>query len=69
MLWSWETSAWSCAETLGVNGTYLAVWKFGLAYTRFFGPEGTLLDGNNNFSYQQFLRDRAFIALSASRTF
>ena len=55
--------------TLGVNGTYLAVWKFGLAYTRFFGPEGTLLDGNNNFSYQQFLRDRAFIALSASRTF
>ena len=55
--------------TLGLNGTYLAVWKFSLAYTGFFGPKGTLLDGNNNFSYHQFLRDREFIALSASRTF
>jgi len=55
--------------TLGLNGTYLAVWKFSLAYTRFFGPKGTLLDASNNFSYRQFLHDRDFIALSASRTF
>jgi len=40
-----------------------------LAYTRFFGSRGTLLDANNNFSYRQFLRDRNFVALSASRTF
>jgi len=55
--------------SVGLNGTYLAVWKFSLAYTGFFGSKGTLLDGNNNFSYRQFLRDREFIALSASRTF
>ncbi len=55
--------------TLGLNGTYLGVWKLSLAYTGFFGPVGTLLDANNNFSYRQFLRDREFIALSASRTF
>jgi hypothetical protein len=55
--------------TLGLNGTYLAVWKFSLAYTRFFGPKGTLLDASNNFSYRQFLHDRDFVALSVSRTF
>jgi hypothetical protein len=55
--------------TLGLNGTYLAVWKFSLAYTRFFGAKGTLLDASNNFSYRQFLHDRDFVALSVSRTF
>jgi hypothetical protein len=54
--------------TVGVNGTYLGVWKFGLAYTQFFGPGGTLLDANNNFSYRQFMRDRSFFAASLSRT-
>ncbi|CAN7340339.1 DUF1302 domain-containing protein [Variovorax sp. LjRoot178] len=54
--------------TVGLNGTYLGVWKFSLAYTRFFGSKGTLLDTNNNFSYRQFLRDRDFVALSVSRT-
>jgi len=55
--------------TVGLNGTYLGVWKFSLAYTRFFGPKGTLLDAENNFSYRQFLRGRDFAALSVSRTF
>jgi len=54
--------------TVGLNGTYLGVWRFGLAYTQFFGPRATLLDAGNNFSYQQFLRDRSFIAASLSRT-
>jgi hypothetical protein len=53
---------------VGVNGTYLGVWKFGLAYTQFFGPGATLLDANNNFSYRQFMRDRSFFAASLSRT-
>jgi hypothetical protein len=55
--------------SVGVNGTYLAVWKFSLAYTRFFGSKGTLLDDGNNFSYRQFLHDRDFVAMSLSRTF
>lgn len=55
--------------TLGVNSTYLGVWKSSLAYTRFFGPTATLLDASNKFSYRQFLHDRDFIALSVSRTF
>ncbi|MEJ8814682.1 DUF1302 domain-containing protein [Variovorax ureilyticus] len=55
--------------TLGVNGTYLGVWKFTAAYTHYFGSKGTLLDANNNFSYRQYLSDRDFFALSVSRTF
>jgi hypothetical protein len=55
--------------TLGLNATYLGVWKASLAYTRFFGPAGTLLDAHNNFSYRQYLHDRDFVALSVTRTF
>lgn len=55
--------------TIGLNGTYEAVWRINLAYTRFFGTAATFLDANNSFSYQQSLRDRDFVALTVRRTF
>lgn len=55
--------------SIGLNGVYLGVWKFTLAYTHYFGPKDTLLDANNNFSYRQYLSDRDFFALSVTRTF
>ncbi|MBT0960103.1 DUF1302 domain-containing protein [Denitromonas iodatirespirans] len=54
---------------IGVNGSYLDVWRFSVTYTHFFGPEGNFLDANNNFSYRQAMKDRNFVALSVRRTF
>lgn len=55
--------------SIGVNGTYENAWRLGLSYTHYFGPEGAYLDSNNNPSFKQALKDRDFIALTASRTF
>ena len=55
--------------TLGLNATYLDAWRLSLAYTHYFGREATVLDSNNAFSYQQYLKDRDFIAFSVRRTF
>lgn len=55
--------------SIGVNGSYLDVWRFSVAYTHYFGPEGNFLDANNNFSYRQAMKDRNFVALSVRRTF
>lgn len=55
--------------SIGVNGTYLDAWRFGLSYTHYFGPEQTFLDATNNFTYKQSLKDRDFIAFSLRRTF
>lgn len=55
--------------TIGVNGSYLDVWRFSLAYTHYFGPEGNFLDANNHYTYKQTMNDRNFIALSVRRTF
>ena len=54
---------------IGINATYLQAWRFGLSYTHFFGPEGTLINDANHASYQQALKDRDFISLSIRRTF
>lgn len=54
---------------IGVNATYLSVWKLGLTYTHYYGPENTTLDENSHFTYQQSLKDRDFISVSLSRTF
>lgn len=55
--------------TIGLNGSYLDVWRFSLAYTHYFGPEGHFLDANNHYTYQQAMKDRNFISLSVRRTF
>lgn len=55
--------------TIGLNGTYEQVWKFNVAYTRFFGNAGPLLDANRSFSYQQSRSDRDFVSLAVRRSF
>lgn len=55
--------------TVGLNATYLDAWRFSLAYTHYFGREVTLVDSKNAFSYQQYLKDRDFVAFSLRRTF
>lgn len=55
--------------TIGLNGTYLDGWRGSLSYTHFFGKKQPFLDANNNYSYQQSLKDRDFIAFSLRRTF
>ncbi|SCK14582.1 Protein of unknown function [Variovorax sp. HW608] len=55
--------------TIGLNGTYLDVWRFSLAYTHYFGSAGSFINSAGTYSYAQALRDRDFIAFSLRRTF
>ncbi|MCM2310432.1 MAG: DUF1302 domain-containing protein [Steroidobacteraceae bacterium] len=61
--------------TIGLNATYEQVWRINLAYTKFFGSAGTLLDLPANpatppsFTYQQSRKDRDFIAFTVRRSF
>jgi len=55
--------------TVGLNATYLQVWNVSVAYTHFFGSAGPLLNNTNNFTFQQYLKDRNFVSLSVQRTF
>jgi hypothetical protein len=54
--------------SIGLNGTYLAVWKFSLNYTHFYGGEGPFTL-NNNQTFRQTMKDRDFISLSVQTTF
>lgn len=51
--------------SVGLNGTYLSVWKFGLSYTGFYGATG--VDGTHPGD-QNFL-DRHFVSFNVRRTF
>lgn len=55
--------------SLGLNATYLGVWRLSAAYTHFFGPEGASVDSNQHVSFKQSLKDRDFVALSVQRAF
>ncbi|WP_243751026.1 DUF1302 domain-containing protein [Paraburkholderia sp. BL10I2N1] len=59
--------------SIGVNGEYLKVWKFGLNYTHYFGPAAGVVGPANSavqaYTYGQTLKDRDFITLTAQRTF
>lgn len=55
--------------SIGVSGAYLDVWRFGLNYTHYFGPQGKMFDAAGNTYFKQTLADRDFIALSVRRTF
>lgn len=54
---------------IGLKGNYLNTWNLGLTYTHYYGPENTFLDENNNYTFEQALKDRDFIAFTVSRTF
>lgn len=53
---------------VGISGTYLQQWRFGVSYTHYFGPEGTFVE-DRHASFKQALADRDFVSLSLSRTF
>ncbi|WAC00186.1 MULTISPECIES: DUF1302 domain-containing protein [Pseudomonas] len=54
---------------IGLKGNYLNTWSLGLTYTHYYGPENTFLDAANNYTFEQSLKDRDFIAFTVSRTF
>lgn len=57
--------------TIGIKGDYQKTWRFGLNFTHYFGPEGTIYDGAANYTstYKQWMKDRDFISLTIQRTF
>ncbi|MVW84795.1 DUF1302 domain-containing protein [Pseudomonas sp. PB101] len=54
---------------IGLKGNYLNTWNLGLTYTHYYGPANTFLDANNNYTFEQALKDRDFVAFSVSRSF
>lgn len=55
--------------SVGVNATYLDVWRFGASYTHYFGPVDNAIDSDGHGSYKQNLADRDFVAVTLRRTF
>lgn len=60
--------------TLGVNGSWEDVWRFGLNYTHYFGSAGGLTAlaagaAAPAYTYRQTLADRDFLSFSVRRTF
>lgn len=56
--------------SIGINGSYLDVWRFSFAYNYFFGPKEPFMSGTSpTFTYGQSLKDRNFVAFSLRRTF
>ncbi|WP_370311258.1 DUF1302 domain-containing protein [Pseudomonas citronellolis] len=54
---------------VGLNATYLDVWRFGVSYTHYFGPVDNAIDADGHGSYKQNLADRDFVAVTLRRTF
>ena len=55
--------------SIGLNTTYLEVWRASLSYTHYFGPAAPITNAAGNYTYAQTLKDRDFIALSVRRSF
>lgn len=55
--------------SVGVNGTYLGRWKFGLNLTHYFGKEKPITDPSGSLNYGQYLKDRDFLSFTVSNTF
>lgn len=58
--------------SIGVDGTYLGTWNFSLSYTGYMGSAGTgggIVNGENEFTFKQNLKDRDYVAFSVDRTF
>lgn len=60
--------------SIGLDGAYLDDWRFTLSYTRFYGDTGLFQSGYNGTTtqvktFQNYLADRDFVALSIRRTF
>ncbi len=55
--------------SFGVNFSYLDHWRFGLAYTGYYGEAAPFLDQNTHYNMKQPLADRHTITFSFRRTF
>lgn len=55
--------------SVGIAGSYLDAWRFGVNYTHYFGPEGTFIDAYGHRSFKQSSADRDFISATLRRTF
>ncbi|SEG88268.1 DUF1302 domain-containing protein [Marinobacterium lutimaris] len=55
--------------TIGVKADYQKTWYGSLSYTNFFGSGGPIVRSDNNYSFDQTMADRDFIALSIQRKF
>ncbi len=60
--------------SIGLEGTYLGRWQFGLNYVRYFGDSGQYLEAvptpaGAALSFDQSRQDRDFIALNFTRAF
>jgi len=57
--------------TIGINGEYAKTWKFGLAYTHYFGSSAPMLVGATNYSnsFGQYMKDRNFLSFNVQTTF
>lgn len=54
--------------SIGVNGAYLDVWRFGLTYTHYFGAAAPAVEYGHG-TYKQSSADRDFVAFNVRRTF
>ena len=54
--------------SVGLNGSYLDVWRFGLNLTHYFGDAAPFIDGGHR-SFKQFFADRDYLSHNVRRTF
>ena len=54
--------------SLGLNGSYRDVWRFGLAYTHYFGEAAPFIEGGHR-SFLQSNADRNFLSFNVRRSF
>ncbi|PXW97518.1 uncharacterized protein DUF1302 [Sphaerotilus hippei] len=54
--------------SIGVNGAYLDVWRFGLNLTHYMGPAGPFIE-NGHRSFKQYYADRDYLSFNLRRTF
>jgi hypothetical protein len=54
--------------SIGLSGSYLDVWRFGLNYTHYFGKAGPFVALGHHV-FNQSYADRDFISFNVRRTF
>lgn len=57
---------------LGLTGSYLDVWRFGMNFTHYFGETNVLFSNAGpvtSYNYGQYFRDRDYLAFYLTRTF
>lgn len=54
--------------SIGLNGAYLDVWRFGLNLTHYFGSSGPFIESGHR-SFKQAMGDRDYLSFNVRRTF